>query len=44
MDIELIYKEATEGSHMDGGDGIGCGVTLLPTVVILQLSPSWAAS
>jgi len=26
MDIELIYTEATEGSHMDGGDGIGCGV------------------
>jgi hypothetical protein len=26
MDIELIYTEATEGSHMDGGDGVGRGV------------------
>jgi hypothetical protein len=26
MDIELIYTEATEGSHMDGGDGSDRGV------------------
>jgi len=26
MDIELAYTEATEGSRMDGWDGIGRGV------------------